>query len=550
LSEGFYKVLEEILKQHEDIGLVITNKYPWIIPTVIGRIYEEYSIPVYIVLTDPYVIEHVRSGLQHIKDYNVAVIADYDHGAPLLSDDVFDTALRMNRLFKILAESARGRIVVDVTGCDGSTAATVMYFATRILGDRAIYTLVENIPLYGIPAYPGSPRWLHKLYVYGSKRVDAVNTAGGVREASYPKVIEWRGTRGIYIAFSKLFNTLTVPGYCEYFYENKRELVKSGGYIEVYSHSNTSFDVKQKLLVINEVTGPDEVTSRMLYDSWRVISDILACDYRDKDKQIIDRIVMQIQRYTGAADLVVRGVAGSNSGGEWAGEKLHRVLVKLADEKQHLALVPDTNLFYQGIHMVLLKASIRSGVPWSKIKGVTVYIPKCAETEINGKVAEINADTDGLAKLSYMMALLANRAILETKYYYGAEVLNATAQPCEVAVAVEASSLPEHRVLLITADHKAFNAWQTLNICRNKITCMYIGHSDEPLELSSIYGRFYASISIAQLIYVASLFTPITIKSARDTIKITVKTLKGATAPAVSITRVKGEQAAQQALSS
>jgi len=535
LSEDFYSLLEKYASQHEYFGLVFVNKYPWIVPTIVARIHEEYGVTAFSVLTDPYVAEQVRDSLQHLKDYEIAVIADYEHAQPMLGENVFETALKLNKLFKLLVERVRGKVVIDVTGCDSSVSVTAIYLASQILGSKAVYTVVENIPLYGIPAYPGSPRWLHKLYVYGSRSGNSTS----VRETSFPKIIEWRGTRGIYIAFSKLFNALTSPGYCEYFYENKREFTKSDGFLEVYAHSNTLFEYKQKLLALNEVSGPDENTSRMLYDSWRVVSDILARDYGEKDKQIIDRIVMQVQRYVGAADLVVKQVAGSNSSVQsFVGEKLHRVLFKLSHEKEKLAVVPDTNLFYQGFHMVLLKASIRAETPWSRIRGLSIYIPKCAETEINGKVAELNADVEGLSKLAYIMALLANRAILETRYYYGAETLNATAQPCEVALAVEASTLPEPRVLLITADFKAFNAWQTLNVCRGKITCAYISHSDEPLDTGSLYGRFYTSVAATQLVYVTSLFVPVTVKSTRSSVRITVKQLKGTTAPVVSVVKV------------
>lgn len=538
VHKDLYRELEKNLEKYKNACIVVVNKYPWVLPTIIGRIHEEFSINFFIILTDQYNIEYVRDSLQHIKDFDVEILCDYRFGGSLIHDNVFDTIFRFNKLFKLLASRiGDGRVIVDLTGCDGLIASTAMYSALRVLNDKVVFTLIENIPLYGIPAYPGSPRWLHKLYIYGPGSNNLRDTW-----ISYPKAIEWRGSRGIYIAFSKMFNALTPPGYYEYYYEGRREFSRNDSLIEVYCHSNTSFEKKQKLVVINELLGPDSNTSRMLYNGWRVLSDVLVYDYGERDKQNIDRIIMQIQRYVGAADLVVKQVASHNNHyNEWVGEKLHRILLKSYNGKQPVALVPDTNLFYQGIHMSLLKASIRSGAPWSRIRGLSIYIPKCAETEINGKVAELNADIEGLQKLSYIMALLANRAILETRYYYGGETLNAVAQPCEVAVAVEASNLPESRVLLVTADHKAFNAWQTLNVCRGKVTCIYIGHSDEPLDTNTIYGRFYTSISLSLLLYVASLFTPLTIRSSRDTIKLSVKALRGTGAPIIGINRVKIE---------
>ncbi|MEM4817034.1 MAG: hypothetical protein QXU77_05765, partial [Desulfurococcaceae archaeon] len=118
-------------------------------------------------------------------------------------------------------------------------------------------------------------------------------------------------------------------------------------------------------------------------------------------------------------------------------------------------------------------------------------------------------------------------------------ILNAVAQPCEVSVAVEASTLPESKILLVTADHKAFTAWQTLNICRGKVICIYIGHSDNALEVNNIYGRFYVSIAISMLLYVASILVPVSIIGSRDTIRLTVKNLRGTTAPVIAINRVK-----------
>ncbi len=538
MTNDLFKVLEEKLGEYKNSCVVIVNKYPWVIPTIIGRVHEEFGINLFVVITDPYNIEYVRDSLQHIKDFDVTVLTDYEYGFSLIQDNVFETIFRFNKLFKILADKKEnGKVIVDLTGSDGLIASTAMYSALRILGDKAVFTLIENIPLYGIPAYPGSPRWLHKLYIYGVKE-NGLSDPG----INYPKTIEWRGSRGIYIAFSKMFNALTPPGYYEYYYENRREFSKSDSLMEVYCHSNTSFEKKQKLVIVNELYGPNADTSRMLYNAWKVLSEILAYDYGERDKQNIDRIIMQIQRYVGAADLIVKQVASHNNHYmEWIGDKLHRILLRYTGEKQPVALVPDTNLFYQGIHMTLLKASIRSGAPWSKIRGLSIYVPKCAETEINGKVAELNADVNGLQRLSYIMALLANRAVLETKYYYGGETLNAVAQPCEVAVAVEAPTLPEPKVLLVTADHKAFNAWQTLNVCRGKVTCIYIGHSDEPLDTSTIYGRFYASIALSLLLYVSALFTPLTVKSSKDTVKLTVKSLKGTSAPIIGVNRVKME---------
>jgi len=523
-----------MLQNHSSIGMVFVNKYPWVLPTIIGRLHEELGIDLFTIITDPYVVEYVDESLKHIKDFNVDTLVDYLNGGSLIRDNVFDTIFVFNKLFKSVANIEK--VVVDLTGADGLIASTAMYSASKTLGDRVKFTLIENIPLYGIPAYPGSPRWLHKLYIYGEQIEENKNNVS----ISYPKVIEWRGSRGIYIAFSKLLNALCPTGFYEVYHNDRRIYSSKTGLIEVFIHSNISFEDKYRLLAINESLGPDENTSVMLYNSWKTISELLAKEIGEKDRQNIDRMIMQIQRYVGATDLVVKQIVSPNNNiGGWEGEKLHRVLLSLANDKQSTAIIPDTNLFYQGIHMALLKASIRSGSPWNNIRGLSIYIPKCAETEINGKVAELSSESSGLQRITYIMALLANRALLETRYYYGAETLNAVAQPCEVSIAVEASTLPEDRVLLITADHKAFHAWQTLNVCRGKVSCIYIGHYEKPLEITNIYGRFYVSIAVSLLVYVASLFAPITISSSQNMIKLSIKSLKGTTSPVIQVNKVK-----------
>jgi len=539
LVNDLLSFLNSVVDKYSKPGVVVINKYPWIIPTIIGRINEELGVDLFIIITDQYVVDYVEDGLQHVKDFSVDIVTDYRYGGSLIRDNVFDTIFMFNKLFKVLSSESSKEIVVDLTGSDGSIASTAMFSAIKTLGDRAKFTLIESIPMYGIPAYPGSPRWLHKIYVYGEK---PENPSLDVNIA-YPRTIEWRGSRGIYIAFSKLFNALTPAGYYEAYHSDRRVYPSESNYMEIYCHSNLSFENRYRLAIVNELLGPDENTANMLYNAWKTVSEVLAHDLGERDKTSIDRMIMQIQRYVGAADLIVKqAISPNNHYMDWINEKLHRIILGLANEKQPIAVVPDTNLFYQGIHMALLKASIRSGSPWSSIRGATIYVPKCAETEINGKVAELNVEAGGLQKVSYIMALLANRALLETKYYYGAETLYAVAQPCEVSVAVEASTLPEGRVLLITADHKAFNAWQTLNVCRGKVSCIYIGHSSKPLETDTIYGRFYASVALSLLVYVTSLFTPITIHGSKSTVRLLVKSLKGTTAPVISVSKIKEKE--------
>ncbi len=533
----FINVVKERIVEHSFSSLVIVNKYPWILPTIIGRLREELGIELFVVLTSDHVAGQVAESLQHVRNDEVEIISDLNHGISLIKDNLFDTVLSLNRLAKEISSINNGKkIIVDLTGSDGSVAVTAMYSIRNILGEKAFFTIVKTIPLYGIPAYPGSPRWLHKVYMYGSKQEFTPLKTSIVND--YPRTIEWRGSRGVFIALSKVFNALTQCGCIETYYDDRRNLPETGGKLEAWIHTIGALREKRRLFIINELSGPDRNTSNMIYHAWKNIAELLEMTLGDVDRQVIDRLVMQVQRYVGAADLIIKE-ASSQQWFDEEGEKLHRVINKFANEKTRLAIVPDTNLFYQGIHMALLKASIRQGLPWSPLRNVSIYVPRCAEAEINGKVAETNPDAGGLQRISYIMALLANRALLETKYYYDAKTLNATAQPCEASMAVEAPNLSENRIILITADHKAYAAWQTLNVCRGKVACAYIGHSDKPLDTDTIYGKFYVSIASSLLAYISSLFLPVTIKGSRGEVRLIIKNLKGSNAPVINVHRVK-----------
>ncbi len=531
----------EIISSKEVIGIIPISKYSWILPTIIGRLTEEFSIRDYLVLTSPHIIVRRDDVLAHLKGFGINVIVDSENGlGNTLNDNVFDTSFHLLRLFnKIAKKDQPSRIIIDLSGCEGQIAIAITYSAEKKIKDRVIYTVIDSIPLYGIPAYPGSPRWLHRVYVFGEPP-DSISDEYSVK-VDYPRNIEWRGSRGIYIAMSKVFNSVSMKGCYEKLVDERRSILEDGSKIEVWIGELGALEDRRKLYVVDEVKGPDENTARHIYTAWKNIVDLL--NRQMQDRQMLERMIMQIQRYVGAADLVVKEVVSSmpqlqNS----IGKKLHRVLLSLTNDKSWIAVVPDTNLFYQGFHMALLKASIRAGQPWAPIRGLSIYIPRCAETEINGKVAETNPDAGIQYRISYTLALLANRALLETKYYYDAESLSATAQPCEAAIAVEAPNLPENRILLLTADHKAFTAWQTLNVCRGKVSCIYIGHSDQPLNTDTIYGKFYTSVALSLLTYVASLFTPVTLKASKATLRLIVKNLKGSNAPVITIHRLESAE--------
>jgi hypothetical protein len=105
-------------------------------------------------------------------------------------------------------------------------------------------------------------------------------------------------------------------------------------------------------------------------------------------------------------------------------------------------------------------------------------------------------------------------------------------------MAVESSNLQHKVVLLLTADRKAFNAWQTFNACRGNIVCGYVDHINVPLNTSSHYSKFYASIVLANVVFTTSLFARVMVKSKKNTVVLDGNRLKGATAPSITISKV------------
>ncbi|MGB9827148.1 MAG: hypothetical protein ACPLSM_01355, partial [Thermosphaera sp.] len=251
----------------------------------------------------------------------------------------------------------------------------------------------------------------------------------------------------------------------------------------------------------------------------------------------------------GAVDLIVKEMKPSRveirrddqtrEHREYKGWKIHSFLIDLVRQvKKPIGLLPDTNMFYQGFHVTLLKASIKNGHPWSSIDGLRIYIPICAEAEINGKVAESAGEAKGLSLYSYVMALLANRAIDEVKKYYGSFQIPAVSPPCEASIAVVAQNIHEEKAILMTADRKAYNAWQTINVCSDKVLCVYVGHQHKTINIDGLFSKYYASIVLANLLYVSSLFVNLDIVSTQDKLRLSLESLKGSNAPVVKVSRI------------
>ncbi|MEM4932670.1 MAG: hypothetical protein QXF19_04365, partial [Desulfurococcaceae archaeon] len=85
---------------------------------------------------------------------------------------------------------------------------------------------------------------------------------------------------------------------------------------------------------------------------------------------------------------------------------------------------------------------------------------------------------------------------------------------------------------------RAFNAWRTLDICRDKVVCIYIGHKNKPINIDNIFSKLYASVVLSLQIYIASLFTPIEIIGKTGGVKLSLSEIEGNQAPVISITPV------------
>ena len=142
----FTSIVKERIRKHGFSSLVIVNKYPWILPTIIGRLREELGIDLFIVLTSDHVAGQVAESLQHIKSSEVEIISDLDYNVSIIKDNLFDTVLSLNRLANEINSIDNGKkIVVDLTGSDGAIAVTAMYSIRNILGEKAFFTIVKNV---------------------------------------------------------------------------------------------------------------------------------------------------------------------------------------------------------------------------------------------------------------------------------------------------------------------------------------------------------------------------------------------------------------------
>ncbi|WP_440059303.1 hypothetical protein ACSU1N_05820 [Thermogladius sp. 4427co] len=505
-----------------------------------GRLVEELGADGFIFVTRWEVANIVEESLQHVqKEISLKYIGDYKLGKSLLKEDLFENAFLFKNLLEKALETGKKRIVLDLTMTTGELASAAHFALKNLNSDSMdiIVSVVGTIPLQGIPAYPGNPRWLHKVYIYTRNSIDY---KGVEVVSSPPKLIEWKGTRGVYIAVAKLFNSLTERKIVEVFDGRRKEIPnREEDVLDIFIY-DTYNDEKKKILSIESEKGPSEDVTRLMYNSWKTVYETVSATLQDNNEaKSVERILRQLQRLTGAADLIVSDIVSQDLDlDRFKKAKLHALIRMLREEFNNLAIIPDTNMLYQGLHMSLLKASIRNNSPWSPITNVDVYIPVCAEAEINGKIASTSSASQSLVeKLSYIMALMANRIIQEIKYHYKAQSIPAISQPCESSIAVEALNLSNRVVLLLTADKKAFNAWQTFNACRGNVVCVYVSHDDNPLNANSLYSKFYASVVLANIVFIYSLFTRVLIKSRKGSVVTYANKLRGASAPSISISR-------------
>jgi hypothetical protein len=524
--------------------LLPVDIHPFVVPTVISRMKEELDVKDFIIITRRETAESIRNVMDGFPT-DVNIYFDNLMAKSLLKDNIFENLFLTRSLIKSL-EGKLSRLYVDISAMSGPFAAGIIEEKNHLNID-IVFTHVDIIPLPGIPPYPFSPRWVHKVYIHG--KIEQVQTPyPSNQNINLPRVIRWQGSKHVFMEISNLLNSITSKGLVESFYEGQRHLPSDGDKLSIYA-STPGIEDRKLLLTIDTKAGPTEETVAMMFDSWKIISNMIHEQNSDVDKTLLDRVLMQIQRYTGAVDLVVKEMKPSRveirredqsrEYREYKGWKIHSFLIDMVRQvKKPIALLPDTNMFYQGFHVTLLKASIKNGHPWSSIEGLRIYIPICAEAEINGKVAESAGEAKGLSLYSYIMALLANRAIDEVKKYYGSFQIPAVSPPCEASIAVVAQNILEEKAILMTADRKAYNAWQTINVCSDKVLCVYVGHQHKTINIDGMFSRYYASIVLANLLYVSSLFVNLDMVSTQDKLRMSLESLKGSDAPVVKVTRM------------
>jgi len=67
---------------------------------------------------------------------------------------------------------------------------------------------------------------------------------------------------------------------------------------------------------------------------------------------------------------------------------------------------------------------------------------------------------------------------------------------------------------------------------------VYVGHQHKTINIDGMFSRYYASIVLANLLYVSSLFVNLDMVSTQDKLRMSVESLKGSDAPVAKVTRM------------
>lgn len=541
--QAFTSFLRDRLAGKDEVSVIPAYAFHWNVATVINRLSEELSVKDHVVLTRRETADEVLAILtKYPIPQEIGVHVDSAIAGSLLRDSIFENLFLMDALIASI-EGIVKHIYIDLSATHGSFSLIAKNIEGKHGGVQFTYTHVDAIPLPNLPQYPMSPKWIHKVYVhsgYVSSKASEPGVAGEADNGPLREVIPWSTSKGIFERLSRILNSVANAKLMEMLVEGKREEVAGNHRIDIYAISPYTKE-RKRFITVNSRDGPDEEVVNQMMSSWKIITEIISRSAPDIDEQVIERILMQYQRYTGSVDIIVREIEGKLLGvRDYEGWKLHSLFTELYRRtKKPIAVLPDTNMFYQGLHLVFLKTSIKNGIPWTPIEGIRPYIPICAEAEINSRIAKSSADASGLSKYYYIMALLAHRALNEVKLNYRANPLPAVSQPCEASIAVE-QKLPEDLVVLVTADKKAYNAWKTLDVCKDRAICIYAGHRNKPLNIDGLFSKLYASVVLTQQIYVASSFVPLEISSNNRRLLVSATSLSGHDAPVVSVNEVLG----------
>ncbi|MGB9827617.1 MAG: hypothetical protein ACPLSM_03780, partial [Thermosphaera sp.] len=262
--------------------LLPVDIHPFVVPTVISRLKEELDITDFIIITRRETAESIRNVMDSFPS-DVNIYFDNIMSKSLLKDNIFENLFLTRSLIKSL-EGKLNKLYIDISAMSGPFAGGIMEEKNR-LNIEIVFTHVDIIPLPGLPPYPYSPRWVHKLYIHG--KVEPAQPSNQSNQyLDLPREIRWQGSKYVFMEISNILNSITGKGLVESFYEGQRHVPSEGDRLSIYA-SLPGSDEKKLLLTMDTKTGPSEEAVTMMYDSWKIISNMIHEQNSDVDKTLL-----------------------------------------------------------------------------------------------------------------------------------------------------------------------------------------------------------------------------------------------------------------------